>query len=168
MRHDDDVRQRVGHLEIEVGDLKAGQARLEVSSMSISADVQTIVAKLNQPPPPSNLINWISVVIVALTVIASFAWTTLQPITSDIADLERSQKDHAKETLLSAYKSGRTDQKIEDNSDELTTLQKSLEAARLEISELKQYTAEGKVSRKAIGDYLKELSAEVKSNAPSS
>ena len=114
LSEDHDVRRRVGHLESEVGDLKEGQARLEVGVQGIMSDVGIIVKKLNQPAPKKDTWGMVSALGGLLVIFSSFMYIVLQPVIRDVDSLHETQKENNALYLENADTAGYNRAKQED------------------------------------------------------
>lgn len=153
---EDDVRRRVGHLEVEVGDLKEGQARLEVGQSGMQQDLSLIVDKLNQPAPKTDVWGMVSAIVVVVGVFSSFAWVTLQPIKNDVTSLQDLANTQVTLQLAAADLDGYNRAKQEDIQSFVLGLGDRYKELRNDVVSLKEKQSAAEVSRRAIGDYSKE------------
>ena len=153
---DDDVRRRVGHLESEVGDLKEGQARLEVGMSGMQSDLNIIIKKLNQPVPKKDTWGMVSALVGCLVIISSFAWITLQPVKADIVNLNEYAKGQVILQIAAADREGYTRAKQEATHSFTLSLGTSYKELRSDVVKIKEEQSAAKVYTEAIDAYSKE------------
>lgn len=153
---EDDVRRRVGHLESEVGDLKEGQARLEVGMSGMQGDLNIIIKKLNQPAPKKDTWGMVGAIGTILVIISSFAWITLQPIKLDVASLQETRKENNVLYLKNADTVGYNRGIQEGQQSFMLGLSDRYKELRVEVSTIKEEQSASKVSREATDNYSKE------------
>jgi hypothetical protein len=104
-----DLNRRMRRTESEVGDLKAGQARMEARIDTGFQGIAEQLKHLNAPKPKVNTVGWVSAFIAMLVLIGAVAEGRFSPIEHELEDLQEANRDSIAARLKKEYEHGRED-----------------------------------------------------------
>jgi len=137
----------------DIASLKATVGGIDHKVDSVVAAISEMRLHLNRP---ANYTGIITACVGTLALLGSLAWTTITPLSGDIVELRNMRKQSIEREIEVAFERGQTSSKLERLLADTVAQEQRLKEINEHFLALHEKTAEGAVSRRAIGDYLRE------------
>lgn len=159
------LENRYEHLDAKVSSISEDVAAVKsgFSAMNVTMTrIADVVNRPDPPPPPTNWTGIIGALCTTLVLLAGFVQLRVAPIETLTTSILERQIALADTSQVTAHDSGVLEADLRNLAARTTHMDERFHVQEVIVAELRDDAAAARVSRRAIGDYVKELAATCK------